>query len=58
VAAFRMIKTTECPFCHQKVLDFSNDPRFVNHNPPKEGNFTEKERSKDKKNKKEARRNE
>lgn len=34
------MKMAECPFCRQPVLDLSDDPKFVNHNPEKiVGNF-------------------
>lgn len=27
------VKYAECPMCRQSMVDLSNDPRFVNHNP-------------------------
>ena len=27
------MKTVECPWCRQQILDLSNNPEFVNHHP-------------------------
>lgn len=46
----KTVKYLECPACRQPMIDLSNDPRFVNHNPRKAEktvNLRKKEVSKD-----------